>query len=245
MSQDIIKSGRTSQTIATTTDLPPGGRKCLTIGGIDMTLLNVGGEYYGVKNACPHMQNSIGQGRLGVSRTGQPTIECPFHSWTFELASGERTIPPVPTTNQLDTYELGVVGEEIRIELDDTGSPKRRTKETIEKDIRCPNCGSFTATSPVIAVGNKTLWRCAQHACSTVRWTRQGQYPGLKTTPDLERVLTLLSKGAIYDENEDLMGIAADIATLYRDAGMIVPQTHLNRFSLDSHDRSSGVVSAN
>ena len=41
--------------VAETTELEPGGKKMVTLKGIDILITNIEGVYHAVDNRCPHM----------------------------------------------------------------------------------------------------------------------------------------------------------------------------------------------
>jgi len=52
-------------------------------------LFLVAGEVRALQGFCPHMDGPLFEGTLHEGR-----LTCPWHGWTFDLASGERTDGP-------------------------------------------------------------------------------------------------------------------------------------------------------
>ena len=85
-------------------ELPTGSRKIVRIPGVgSVGVFNVGGEYFALKNVCPHQGGPLCLGRLsGTSRPrfrdGEaPDLEwvrdgeilrCPWHAWEFDIRTG-------------------------------------------------------------------------------------------------------------------------------------------------------------
>lgn len=74
------------QRIAAASDLPPGARKCLEVAGRQITLLNVDGTLHALENNCPHRGGPVGEGEVE-----RGVITCPWHGWSFDLATGQGT----------------------------------------------------------------------------------------------------------------------------------------------------------
>lgn len=103
-----------ARTVATTDDLPPGERLFVDIDGVELAVLNVDGEYYAIRNVCPHMEGPVGRGPVGVDREGTPTIQCPFHNWQFDLDAGRASFG---RSKQLVTYDVRVEKGDLVVEI--------------------------------------------------------------------------------------------------------------------------------
>lgn len=96
--------------VATADELGPGDRKFVAVNGIEIAVLNLDGEYYAVKNSCPHMEGPVGRGVTTAAPSG-PRIRCPFHGWTFELATGDALFG----LKRLRTFPVTVEDGEVRV----------------------------------------------------------------------------------------------------------------------------------
>jgi 3-phenylpropionate/trans-cinnamate dioxygenase ferredoxin subunit len=91
--------------VAAVSDVPPGGRKLVTVKGRPIALFNLGGEFYGLSNRCPHQGGSLCEGTLTglvsadrpgeyqISRKGE-IIRCPWHGWEFDIRTGQSWCEP-------------------------------------------------------------------------------------------------------------------------------------------------------
>ena len=68
-------------------ELPPGQGVELSVGGQAVALFNVEGCFYALSNTCLHRGGPLGQGFV----EGR-TVTCPWHSWTFDLATGQNVV---------------------------------------------------------------------------------------------------------------------------------------------------------
>lgn len=68
-------------------DLPPGQGMEANVGGKPVALFNVGGRFYAVSNTCLHRGGPLGQGFVEGT-----TVTCPWHSWTWDVATGENVV---------------------------------------------------------------------------------------------------------------------------------------------------------
>ena len=91
--------------VGTTEDIRPGERKIVDIGGRQVGVFNVNGEYFAVLNRCPHQGGSLCAGRqsglVQSNRPGEYTysrngeiIRCPWHGWEFDLRTGQSWFDP-------------------------------------------------------------------------------------------------------------------------------------------------------
>ena len=91
--------------VATVTELPPGTRKLVTVKGRPIAVFNLGGEFFGLLNRCPHQGGDLCEGlvtavvtadRPGeyrMSRHGE-IIRCPWHGWEFDIRTGQSWCEP-------------------------------------------------------------------------------------------------------------------------------------------------------
>lgn len=95
----------TRHIVARVDELPPGSRKVVTVGGREVGVFNVGGEFFAVLNRCPHQAGPLCQGTLvgeltsskpgeyEFSREGE-ILKCPWHQWEFDLRTGQSWFDP-------------------------------------------------------------------------------------------------------------------------------------------------------
>jgi nitrite reductase/ring-hydroxylating ferredoxin subunit len=103
--------------VATVDDIPPGQRMLVKVGGREIGVFNVGGEYFAVSNRCPHEGASLCKGRIvGLVESSEPgsyqfsrrgeLLRCPWHGWEFDLRTGKSWCEPDRT--RLRSFELKV-----------------------------------------------------------------------------------------------------------------------------------------
>ena len=68
-------------------DLAPGTGTEVSVAGRPVALFNVDGSFFAISNTCLHRGGPLGQGFV----EGR-TVTCPWHAWTFDLASGENVV---------------------------------------------------------------------------------------------------------------------------------------------------------
>jgi 3-phenylpropionate/trans-cinnamate dioxygenase ferredoxin subunit len=95
----------TRHVVATVDELPPGQRKIVEIAGRSIGVFNVGGEYFALRNRCPHQGgplclgqlagavSSSGPGMYTYSRHGE-MLRCPWHGWEFDIRTGQSWFDP-------------------------------------------------------------------------------------------------------------------------------------------------------
>jgi len=117
--------------VAQAGDLPPGSRRIVSVGKVEIGLFNVGGEIHAYRNACPHAGAPVCLGR--VSGTSMPShvyeyiygkegciLRCPWHGWEFDLRTGEHIVDPGTRLKEVRT-ETGTSESLDRLPLERSG----------------------------------------------------------------------------------------------------------------------------
>jgi nitrite reductase/ring-hydroxylating ferredoxin subunit len=86
-------------------DIPPGGRRIVTAGARSVGVFNVDGEFFAVRNRCPHQGGPLCEGSLW-GRVVSPApgrieysarremLACPWHGWAFDIRTGRSWCEP-------------------------------------------------------------------------------------------------------------------------------------------------------
>jgi nitrite reductase/ring-hydroxylating ferredoxin subunit len=91
--------------VAAASEIPPGGRKLVTVKGRPIAIFNLDGAYYGLLNRCPHQGGSLCDGVItGLLQSPEPgtyvytrkgeIIRCPWHGWEFDIRTGQSYCDP-------------------------------------------------------------------------------------------------------------------------------------------------------
>lgn len=85
--------------------IPPGERRIVEIAGRSIGVYNVNGEFFALRNRCPHQGgplcngpvsgfvSSSGPGDYHVTRQGE-IVRCPWHGWEFDIRTGQSWFDP-------------------------------------------------------------------------------------------------------------------------------------------------------
>ncbi|MFT4038328.1 MAG: Rieske (2Fe-2S) protein [Thermomicrobiales bacterium] len=85
--------------------IPPGERLIVEIAGRSIGVFNVGGEFFALRNRCPHQGGplchgpvsgfmaSTGPGDYRLTRPGE-FLRCPWHGWEFDIRTGQSWFDP-------------------------------------------------------------------------------------------------------------------------------------------------------
>jgi nitrite reductase (NADH) small subunit/3-phenylpropionate/trans-cinnamate dioxygenase ferredoxin subunit len=98
--------------VANKSDLPSGQGTVVEINGRPIALFNVNGEFYALDNVCPHRGGPVGEGYVDCNNL---TVQCPWHGWTFSLASG---VSPVNSMAKVEKFDVVVEGDEVKVSLE-------------------------------------------------------------------------------------------------------------------------------
>jgi 3-phenylpropionate/trans-cinnamate dioxygenase ferredoxin subunit len=94
-----------SHIVAVADQIPPGTRRLVEVKGREIGVFNVDGQFYAVRNTCPHQSGplctglqvgalvSSGPGDYDHSSHGE-VIQCPWHQWEFDVRTGQSWCDP-------------------------------------------------------------------------------------------------------------------------------------------------------
>lgn len=102
-------------------DLPPGSRTIIQAGRFSIGVFNIEGEYYALRNVCPHQLAPLCEGKISgttlPSKVGEFTyghegeiIHCPWHKWEFNIKTGCSVFNPHKL--KVGTYQVAVQHED-------------------------------------------------------------------------------------------------------------------------------------
>lgn len=123
--------------VAAVEEISPGERKIVVVAGRSVGVFNLGGEFFALRNRCPHQAGPVCTGRLAgfldssepgeyrYSRPGE-VLRCPWHGWEFDVRNGQSWYDPLrPRVGQFRvSVELGAAILEAEEEAaSETDSP--------------------------------------------------------------------------------------------------------------------------
>jgi 3-phenylpropionate/trans-cinnamate dioxygenase ferredoxin subunit len=92
--------------IATTAEIPPGGRKSVVVDDLPALLLRAGDDYYCIEDTCTHDGQAMTDGELHGCE-----ITCPRHGARFDIRTGKALC--MPATEDVATFEVEVRADGI------------------------------------------------------------------------------------------------------------------------------------
>lgn len=75
--------------VAGTEEIESGGYVLTEIGGIEIAVFNIDGDFLAIEDICTHDGGTLAEGELEGYE-----IECPRHGARFDLRTGRVTAPP-------------------------------------------------------------------------------------------------------------------------------------------------------
>jgi nitrite reductase (NADH) small subunit len=92
-------------------EAPSAGRVMeAEVEGVSICLANVNGELSALDNVCPHRQGPLGQGWIEGG-----AVVCPWHSWAFDVKTGQALYPE---KERVDVFPLRVEGEDVLVDIE-------------------------------------------------------------------------------------------------------------------------------
>jgi nitrite reductase (NADH) small subunit/3-phenylpropionate/trans-cinnamate dioxygenase ferredoxin subunit len=96
------------QKIGKVSDIPQDGGIVVEISGRQVAVFKAGDKFYAIDNICHHQGGPLGEGYLDGT-----TVTCPWHAWTYDVATGE--CQSVPGVKQ-QCYQVKVEGDDVFVE---------------------------------------------------------------------------------------------------------------------------------
>lgn len=88
-------------------DIPPGKAIQVAMEKFKVAVFNVDGQFYAIKDACPHAEYPLNKGTL----IGD-VVQCSSHNWHFNVRTGECLKGGEPGTT-IRTFDVEVRGDEV------------------------------------------------------------------------------------------------------------------------------------
>ncbi len=91
--------------VAAVDEIPPGERKIVTVAGRSIGIFNIGGEFFALRNRCPHQGGPLCEGKtwgmlqarvpgeIEYTRGGE-ILTCAWHGWEFDIRTGQSWCDP-------------------------------------------------------------------------------------------------------------------------------------------------------
>jgi nitrite reductase/ring-hydroxylating ferredoxin subunit len=95
----IAKRGK-EIVICAVDEIPIGGKRIVEIDNLSIGVYNINGEFYAIKNLCPHAGAALCEGHIQTThRPGEVgefhpalagrVLRCPWHGWEFDIVTGK------------------------------------------------------------------------------------------------------------------------------------------------------------
>ncbi|MFY9613926.1 MAG: non-heme iron oxygenase ferredoxin subunit [Candidatus Dormiibacterota bacterium] len=115
--------------VASVDEIPENGAKHVEVGGDEIAVVRVDGNFYAVSDICSHEYYHLSEGEVDPEDL---TIECPKHGSQFSLVDGRpRSLPavlPVPV------YGVRLQGDDVYVELISSGESAADEQEPAARE---------------------------------------------------------------------------------------------------------------
>ena len=91
-------------------EIMPGQMKKISVGGKEIIVSNIGGDYFAIDDTCSHSGASLSEGNLEGS-----TVTCDWHGAQFNCKNGKLIKFPAKI-NDLEVYNVVVEEDNILVE---------------------------------------------------------------------------------------------------------------------------------
>lgn len=116
--------------VASDAEFEEGDHQLVEVNGVEVGVIKVDGEYYALRNQCPHDSGPVCTGAVHQELVGEftgigkrveqvyndtPIIACPWHGWPFRLETGEHIGDP---SIKVPMYDVVVEDEFVFVEVE-------------------------------------------------------------------------------------------------------------------------------
>ena len=114
-----VTTSRSGTPVADADAISPGEKLIVEFRGREIGIYNVDGEFYALRNHCPHHGGPLCRGSFGPTTLpsapqemvlGSRVAMCPWHHYEFDLATGECLTEP---KMKVKPYKVSVVDGKI------------------------------------------------------------------------------------------------------------------------------------
>jgi 3-phenylpropionate/trans-cinnamate dioxygenase ferredoxin subunit len=91
-------------------EIEPGTARKFMIGAVAVSVVRIDDDVYAIGDVCSHANVSLSEGEVWCD---EKEIECPKHSSTFSLLTGEPTT--LPATQPVPVFDASVVDGKIMV----------------------------------------------------------------------------------------------------------------------------------
>ena len=93
-------------------ELADGAARKVVVDGVPVCVVRIGDDVYAIGDICSHAQVSLSEGDVWPDEF---EIECPKHSSTFDLRTGQPTC--LPATQPVPVYDVTVADGEVTVRV--------------------------------------------------------------------------------------------------------------------------------
>jgi len=123
--------------VAAVDEIPPGARKIVEVAGLSLGVFNVNGEFFALRNRCPHQGGPLCEGKLWgaleatrpgeiqYSRPGE-ILACEWHGWEFDIRTGQSWTDPRRLRTR--SFRVSVEPGAALLDLDEEDGAAERVK---------------------------------------------------------------------------------------------------------------------
>jgi len=97
---------------ASKAEVAPGTAKKIEIGGREIALFNLSGNFYAIDDFCPHRGGPLSEGEVAGN-----VVTCPWHGWEFDVSTGQT---PENPQAKVGCYRVKVKGEDVFLSVQRT-----------------------------------------------------------------------------------------------------------------------------
>jgi nitrite reductase/ring-hydroxylating ferredoxin subunit len=118
---------RKEQVVGNVSDFPAGSHRVVKVGGREIGIFNIEGEFFGLPNVCPHQTGPLCEGKTTGTLIARKDsdwkpqwlydgeiIVCPWHGLEYHVPSGQCLAYP---RVKLRRYEVVVEDDKVKVRL--------------------------------------------------------------------------------------------------------------------------------
>ena len=124
---EMAKERKEHEVVGKVSDFPAGSHRVVKVGGREIGIFNIEGEFFGLPNVCPHQTGPLCEGNTTGTLIAREDsdwkpqwlydgeiVVCPWHGLEYHIPTGQCLAYP---SVKLRRYEVVVEDNEVKVRL--------------------------------------------------------------------------------------------------------------------------------
>lgn len=106
-------AAKTAHAVCAASELPPGARRVVDAGELEVLVVNCAGQLFAIENRCSHEDAALEDGELDEQ---ERSIECCRHGSRFDLCTGRAL--NLPAYEPVEVFDVAIEDGTVIVEVE-------------------------------------------------------------------------------------------------------------------------------